>query len=107
MYAPEYTNAEFNVKYTPDIYDKQGRPYGQMISIPIAGAPDVTHDCLMAHIYKQKNGKHMLAISNASANDIYKVVSDFPERDSAIYYAYDWAKANVGFEFLAMFATAK
>ena len=104
MHTPQYTNAEFNAKYTADIYDENGRPYGQTISLPIAGSPDITHDCLIAHVYTQKNGKYMLVISNASANDIYKVVCDFPERDSALFYAYDWVKANIGFEFLAFFA---
>ena len=105
MDAPILTKERFDSKYFGDIYDPEsGDPYGQTFALPIAGSPEITHDCLVAFVYTQKNGKYMLAINNYNTCDTYKVIKNFSDRNSAIACAYDWVKANIGDDFYAYYS---
>ena len=105
MDVPIMTNSKFYAKYGSDILDPEtGDVYGTMTVLPIAGAPGITHDCLYANVYTQPDKKFLLAISSHNTGDIYKVVRDFSNREGAFFYAYDWAKANLGSGFFILYA---
>ena len=104
MDTPVLSKEKFDTKYHDDIYDSEsGETYGQMFALPIAGSPEITHDCLIAFVYTQKNGKYMLVINSYNTCDTYKVIKNFSDRNSAVACAYDWVKANIGTVFYACY----